>query len=272
MDWIPALSTTSLLALALWLFRNLISTILTNSVKHEYDIKIEQLKNELRQNEESFKADLRAKETQIDALRNGALSGISNRQAAIFERQLTAIEQLWDSIISLGPAKSVSAWMAVVKFEAAAKEAAKNPRFREMFSMIGNVDLRNLQTNQALKARPFISPLAWAYYSAYQAIVIHAVVRLQMLKNGVNMVEVIDTENVTKLVKVALPHQIEYIEKYGPGAFHYLLEELETNLLLAFKLMLKGEESDKETMEKAAAIIRESEKLMDSNASTTTEE
>ena len=265
MDWVPAISTTSFLALALWLSRNIIITILKNSVKHEYDEKIEKLKTKLRKSEESFKADLKAKEAQIEALRSGALSGLSNRQTAIFERQLEAIEQIWDAVLSLGPAKSVSAWMAVIKFEAAAKEAAKNPRAREMFSMLGNVDLEKLQTNQALKVRPFISPLAWAYYSSYQAIVLHAVIRLQMLKNGIDMVDVIDKEHVIKLVKVALPHQIKFIEEFGPGAFHHLLEELETNLLMAFKLMLKGEESDKETLEKAAEIIKTSESLMESN-------
>ena len=255
MEWIAAISTTSLFAAALWLSRNLIITRLTNSVRHEYDTKLENLK-----------ADLNAKASQIDALRSGVLSGVTSRQAAIFQRRLSAIEQLWDVVVSLWPAKAASAWMAVVKFEAAAKEAAKNPRFREMFLMIGSIDLNNLPTNQALKTRPFVSPLAWAYYSAYQAIVFHAVARLHMLKNGIDMVEVIDTKNVTELVKVALPHQVEYIEKYGPGAFHYLLEELENNLLSAFQLILKGEESDQDTLEKAAAIIRKSETLMDTNA------
>lgn len=271
MDWIPAISTTSLLALALWLFRNLISTRLTNSVRHEYNKKIETLRTELRQKEESLKADLRAKENQIEALRSGALSGVANRQALIFERQLRAIETLWDSVISLGPAKAVSALMAVIKFESAAKAAAKNPRAREMFSMLGNVDLNNLQTNQAEKTRPFISPVAWAYYSAYQAIVLHAVMRLQMLKNGIDMADVIDTEKVTNLVKVALPHQVEYIEKFGPSAFHYLLEELEIKILFTFELMLKGEEADKEILQKASAIIKESENLMESNTTSKAE-
>lgn len=259
MEWIAAISTTSLLAAVLWLSRNLIITRLTNSVRHEYDTKLENLK-----------ADLKAKSSQIDALRNGVLSGVTTRQAAIFQRRLTAIEQLWDAVVSLGPAKAVSAWMAVVKFEAAAKEAANNPRLREMFSMIGSIDLNSLQTNQALKTRPFVSPLAWAYYSAYQAIVFHAVVRLHMLKNGIDMVEVIDTKSVTELVKVALPHQVQYIENYGPGAFHYLLDELEKNLLAAFQLMLKGDESDQDTLEKAAAIIKQSETLMDTNTTPNT--
>ena len=40
MDWIPAVSTTTLLAGVLWLARNLIATRLTNSVRHEYDEKL----------------------------------------------------------------------------------------------------------------------------------------------------------------------------------------------------------------------------------------
>ncbi|MGF7130540.1 hypothetical protein P3T40_002015 [Paraburkholderia sp. EB58] len=254
MEWIPAVSATSLFAAALWLSRNLIATRLTNSVRHEYDTKLERLK-----------ADLNAKASQIDALRSGVLSAVTAREAAIFQRHLTAIEQLWSAVISLGPAKSVSAWMAIVKFEAAATEAAKNPRFREFFSMIGGIDLNSLSTDQALRTRPFVSPLAWAYYSAYQAIVVHAVARLHMLKNGIDMVEVIDTKNVTELVKVALPHQVQYIEEHGPSAFHYLLEELESNLLAAFELMLKGDDSDQATLNKAADIIKKSETLMDSN-------
>lgn len=73
MDWIPAISTTSLLAIVLWLGRNLIITRLTNSVRHEYDQKIETLKASLKKSEESFKAELQAKASQIDALRSGAL-------------------------------------------------------------------------------------------------------------------------------------------------------------------------------------------------------
>jgi hypothetical protein len=106
MDWIPAISTTGLLALALWLSRNLIITRLSNSVKYDYDTKIESLRSDLRRKEEMFKSELAAKASQIEALRSGALSVAANRQAAIFERQLVAIEKLWEAMVSLGPAKS----------------------------------------------------------------------------------------------------------------------------------------------------------------------
>jgi hypothetical protein len=185
MDWIPALSTTALFGVVLWLSRKSISVRLTNAVRHEYDEKIENLRATLRQSEELFKAELKSKESQIDALRSGALSGIVNRQVALYQRQILAVEQLWGSIVSLAPAKAVSSWMSVIKFETTAAEAAKNPKLREMFkSMDGGIDAKDLGVLEAAKCRPFVSPLAWAYYTAYQSIVTHSVLKMKVLQFG----------------------------------------------------------------------------------------
>lgn len=268
MDWFPAISTTSLLLILLWLCRNIIATRLTNAVRHEYDGKIESLKTTLRLNEESFKAELTAKESQIDALRSGALSGIVNRQAVLYDRQLKAVEQLWSAVISLSSAKFISTLMAVLKFDEAAKESARNPQFRETFKFMGgNFDINNLKTINASNARPFVSPLAWALYYAYQSIILHAVFKLKMLQLGSDKNCIATDEIIIKLVKVALPHQEEYIEKHGSGAFHYLLDELESKLLLEIDNILQGKQSDKESIERAALILKEAERLMESNAS-----
>ena len=116
-------------------------TRLTNAVRHEYDQKIETLRAELRQNEEILKSDLRSKASQIDALRSGVLAGVVNRDSAVFARRIKAIDQLWDAVIALGPAKGTSTYMGMVKFEEAAKEAAKNPDLRKFFSLFGNTDM-----------------------------------------------------------------------------------------------------------------------------------
>lgn len=267
MDWIPASSTSALLVLVLWSLRNLISTWLTKSVSHEYDKKIEALRASLRQSEEAFRAELKAKESEIDALRTGALSGIINRQAALYQRQIVAVEQIWDAVISLAPAKRISATMAIVKFDVAAKEAAKEPRFREVFAGMGkSFGIDNLRPNEASKARPFLSQIAWAYYSAYQAIVTHAVLRINALKSGSEK-DFADVEAITRVVKVALPHQTEFIEKFGPEAFHYLLDELELSLLAELDNILRGEKADKESVERAALIVKEAERLTKANES-----
>lgn len=271
MNWIPALSTTSLLVIVLWLLRKIISTYLTNAVRHEYDKKIESIRTTLRQSEESFKAELRAKESQIDALRSGALSGIVNRQATFYERQIVAIEQLWDAVISLAPVKCISASMSSINFKAALKSASTNPEMWKTFCKIGdNFDNKILQTDNGSKARPFISPLSWALYSAYRAMCHHETLKLFILKSGMDdmgKIESLNAEGVTAMVKAVLPHQTEYMEKYGSRAFYNLFQELESELLHELNNILQGKQSDKESIERAALILRETEKVVEANAS-----
>ena len=262
-NWIPAISTTSLLALALWLLRSLIATRLRASVQHEFDQKLEALKTNLRKNEESFKAELRSKEVQIEALRTGALSNLASRQAALDVRRIEAVDQLWSAVQALGPAKPVSAVIAALKFEQASKLSAENPKAREMFAALGvPMDLAKLHTGEAEKARPFVSEIAWAIFSACQSILFVAVLKMELLKRGLDMPNIIDEDVVRRLITVALPHYKDVTAKCNIEVCHYLLEELESRLLEELRRVLRGEESDKSTIKQAAEILRESENVM----------
>src|SRR3990172_12640744 len=201
-DWIPAISTTSLLAGALWLMRSLIIARLTKSVQHEYDGKLEVLRSDLRRNEETFKAELRAKDAQIELLRSGVISGLASRQAALDKRRIEAVDQLWSAVVALAPAKTASTMMATIKFDAASKDAAKNPQFRQIFEVMGGaIDLNKIGGANASQMRPFVSEMSWAIFSAYQAIIMFAILQLQMLKVGLDAPNVLNTETVSKLVK-----------------------------------------------------------------------
>jgi hypothetical protein len=263
-DWIPAISTTSLFGFVLWLLRSVISTRLRASVQLEFDQKLEEMRATLRKSDESFKADLRAKEAQIAALRSGAMSALASRQAALDKRRIEAVDQLWSAFTALAPAKAVSAYMLLIDFQAAAKEAECNAKARDLFASMGGVsDFREFSYREAAKARPFVSQLAWALFTAYQTIVAVAAIRLESLKAGLNT-DFVDKDAVTKLITAALPHHAEYIAKNDVRVCHYLLDELESRLLEELQKLLSGVESDKESIEQAAAIIKESERLMQS--------
>src|SRR5712691_9429318 len=88
LDWFPAVTTSGLLAMALWLGRNLILTRLTKSVEYEFSKKIEAVRTQFREGEERLKADLRAKEVEIAALRSGAMTALASRQIAVDKRRL----------------------------------------------------------------------------------------------------------------------------------------------------------------------------------------
>jgi hypothetical protein len=265
-NWLPPITTTFLLALALWLGRKLIETRLTKSIEHEFNTKLEALRAEFRAKEELLKADLRSKETEIATLRGGAMTAMASRQMALDKRRLEAVEQLWSTITALGPAKVISAFMTVVKFDVAAEDATKDPKIREAFEFLSTAfrfDPNKIDFRGSVKARPFVSPMAWALFSAYQAIAMQAFLKLQIIKSGLGK-KLIDLDAIAKLVKAALPHQAEYIDKFGDTGYHFLFEELEKRLLDEMQKMLAGVESDKASVEQAAEIVRLSYDLMDS--------
>jgi hypothetical protein len=253
-NWIPAISTTSLLALAMWLFRSLISTRLTKSVENEFNTKIENLRSDLRQ-----------KETSIEALRSGAMSGLLGRQVSLYERQLAAIDQVWEAVSVLEKAKHISKLIAITKYEESAEEAAKNPQFRQIFEIMGGgFDVKSIKLDSASKARPFLTPLAWAYYNAYQSIITLNILKFEFLKIGIETPsKFIDSESVTKLVKIVLPHQSDYIDKHGSSVTHYLLDEIENLLLLELQNIQKGDAIDQENAKRAAEILKASNELME---------
>lgn len=138
--------------------------------------------------------------------------------------------------------------------------AAEDIRAREVFEMIGpDVGPGSVDIRDTYKCRPFISRVAWAYSSAYTAILGHAALKLHMLKMGWDYPDIIDSKNLKNLIVSALPHQKEYVEKVDSEAYYHLLDELESLMLLAFENTLKGEQDDKAALSQAAEIIRASE-------------
>ena len=255
---LSTVSTATFLGLAAFLARNLILTRLKASVEHEFNAKLEALRTDLRKSEESFKADLRVKETQIEVLRSGALSGLASRQVALDKRRLEAIDQLWAGIERLVPLKMAAMSMANIKFDTSLKRASEDPKVRDIFAKFPwNVDLNTFPKLDVHKSHPFVSELAWALFSAYQAIVGYATTQLLMLKHGANIPDLLNTEHVSKLAKSALPQYTDYIEKFGPSGYYNMLEPLEVELLKELRRMMRGEESDKASVEQAARIMEE---------------
>lgn len=264
-DWLPSITTTGLVTIVLWLCRNLIATRLTKSVQHEFDTKLESVRTNLRESEEMFRADLRAKENEISSLRSGAMSAMSSRQIALDKRRLEAVDQLWSAFTALGPAKNVAVVIAPYNFDKVLEESARDPKLREAFTMMGSlVDVKKIDLSDSTRARPFVSPMAWAIFSAYQAIVMRGVAKVELIKSGLGK-NFLDNEVTARLVKAALPHHEEYIDKYGDSGYHLLLDELEVKLLNEIQKMQAGVESDKASIEQAAEILKLSNEVLNSS-------
>jgi hypothetical protein len=263
--WGPSITSTSLLAFSVWLGRNWITARLTKSIQHEYDIKLANLSSELKKSEEAFKGEIKTKELQIESLRQGVLSNIASRQAILYQRKVEAVEKLWEAVTSRNIAKNVSKTLSGINYEVAKQQASADYKTQEMFEMLAqtsNVDKQNILN--ITNIRPFLSIQAWAYFSAYDAITSYALIKLTTLRVGLDT-DFADMEPIIHQIVIALPHQKEYVEKYGHDSFHYLLEELEGYLLIEIGKILNGEDDDKATLDSSALIMRLTTELVNKN-------
>ncbi len=255
-DWIPSLTTGGAVLALAWLARKIITTHLAASVEHKFNTRLESLRADLRASEERLKADLRQREIAIRALHDVAMTAISSRQVALDRRRLEAVDQIWSAATSLGPAKAVSAVMAVTNFEFAASEAKHDPRVRDLFGSLGfggAPDLSVLAT--AEKARPFVTPMVWATYSAMASICMQAMLRRETIRSGIGPRDFANHRRVQELIALALPHRTPQLSGSSHIDYHPFIAELEDRLLDELRSMLEGDDVDEARIAKAREIL-----------------
>ena len=122
-------------------------------------------------------------------------------------------------------------------------------------------DVKKLDLSGSAKARPFVSPMVWAVFAAIQAITMHSLVRWTALKTGMGAVKLINDEPVKELILAVLPHYKDYLEKFGPGSYYYVLDALDNRLLSEIRAMLSGSSDDLASVERASKIVELAGKL-----------
>lgn len=257
-DWLPWISFLISLGvpLAIFIGRNWLKARIEKGVQHRFDLKIEGMRADLRESEERLKSALRNGESEIAILRNAVLAGSAGRQALLDKRRFEAVERIWKAINDMAQLKGLSSMMAIMNVKEVAKEVG-DPRMQQVLSMIGagTPDMRDVK-NIARDERPFLPDLAWAYFTAYSTILYGNLVVYQMLKTGVKDFEkYIKRDGSKEILKAALPHQSKWIDDNQPETYHYLLDELENNLLLELKKILDGVEVDAAEITKARKIL-----------------
>jgi hypothetical protein len=258
-DWLALLSLiiSAGTPLVIFLARNWLKARIEKGVQHHFDLKIEGVRAELRLSEERFKSDLREKENEITALRNSVLAGSASRQTLLDKKRFEAVQTVWTAVNDLAQLKGLSSFMAILKFEAVGKEAS-DPKMQNALAAFGGMvpnDAEKLM-NVARNERPFLPELTWAYFSAYSLILYSALARYKILRIGLDDAgKYIKHDGLREVLKAALPHQSEWIDKSDPGAYYYLIDEIEASLLTELRKILEGKEADQMATVRAKEIM-----------------
>lgn len=256
LEWIPII----IVALAVFAGKNWLKSRIERSVQHTFDQKIESIRSDLRLAEERVRSELHSKEAEIAALRDGVLSGRGQRQTFIDRRRLDAVEHLWTRVSTgLAAYKSVATTMGLVNFDAVAKRMSNGENLRKFFKLIvSHIPDDDAKTGNMAAEEIFVSPLAWAYFSAYQLILYLAYQRAKLLTLGVSdPSKVLDFGVLRAAVKTALPHRSKFVDEQPVSSYHYLLDELEGRIRDELRSMLEGRDLDQAAVIQAREIMRE---------------
>jgi hypothetical protein len=266
MDWagIVAIGLYAVSCIGVFVGRNWIKARIERSVQHGFDAELEAIRADLRKAEETFKSDLRLREQELSALRDGVLSGRAQRQAALDKRRMEAVERVWQAVGHLGRYKTLSGFMNVLDYDKLSQAATSNPVLRTMFKdMAGEPSAIDSPEISVQSEQPFISELAWAYFTAYRAILFNAFSRAKLLELGVEEpLKLLKEGYVEGLIKVAVPHWSDYVDNRGKFGFHILLDHLEDYLLTELRKMLEGADVDQAGLQRAAQIMEASKQVI----------
>ncbi len=182
----------------------IVTICLGNKEKYKYDEKLEKLKETIRKNEEKTKNELKAKESEIDALRNGVLSGVVNRQGILYERQVVAVEKLWNEILSLAPLKALSEYMGRINYDLMIGhiDEGNNKAFIEELGKLSQIETFKEQhpqnSNNIDEIRPFLSQRLYDLWIAYNLSSVIVYTQYESLKSGMDMIPFTNKENILK--------------------------------------------------------------------------
>jgi hypothetical protein len=268
LDWMPAFVMSGAVTLGGGLAGLALKLSIEKGVQSLFDIKLEKIKADFRRDEEQLRADLRSRDAQIDSLRKGALSTMASRHAALDKRRLEAVENIWAAVVQrsqlkllVGIAKSINMDVMMERASKRGRDAENLQSMARLFCETGKVDEIGSLSN-AYSERPFVTPVIWALFSAYNLVILRPAAQFMLMRGGVDGGVLNTSPAMTEMIKKALPHQAEFIDKFGPNSVILLVDELEEKLLTAICQALEGKELDGQSVQQANEILKLADEVL----------
>lgn len=237
---------TGLVVTAAWMSRKWWGEWIAQRVRGDVEAELEGLRSQMR-----------TRENEISALRETGLSNVRTSQAALTQRRLQAVDDLWQGVEDWGKLSGTLMVMSIIKFEDVPKHLTADPKaMSQMQAMLrgANVEFTGLGA-KAHSARPYISDLAWALFSAYQVLFGWAAFQAKVfVLGGMPLESYLKDEGVAEMLTKAMPDMADYIKTNWMAAQIHLPEVLRQRILTELRGALDGKEQDAASVERAAAI------------------
>lgn len=271
--WTQIATSSVLLAALGALLTPIYKSWIERGIQSKFDKQIEVLRSEVRREEDRLKGEIKAQEDRLAALRSGALSGMVARQGMLDRKRLEALEEVWEYCCEQGPARLLARLTETLNMPYALEgSSAKDPQGESIRTFAAKI----MEISGIMKAAPssiipeklriFVPPLVWALFSTYRGVITLRIAQLAAVQAGAGAKLLQDSASLVDLVRTALPHKSEYLDKYGEEGLVFLVTELEDRVFTEVVRALDDPGSDEKSVALAANIMASVDKVPSGNS------
>ena len=187
---------------------------------------------------------LRRLDKRTEATRASILAVSSTHQSFVDEKRLQGIDALWQGALVLrdyGKGRAVHLATPVTsKMSLTEKQEYFGHLLPNISEFVSEPALLN-----AHKFRPWVTPLSWSLFVAYEAVVGRLLSTLLVLSKGIEPNEVLfDSTKVEEMLLCLDPKAYAEFIPYGDAVVPRLLEYLESALLEEISRVISGKDAD----------------------------
>lgn len=223
--------------------------IISNYFASRLDLKI---KSDLA----ALESRLRESEASSQTFRQFALANLGKNEDLLIERRIRAAEAVWTDAVSLQKHRYLVEFLKVLNVEELEKDIHRKDYQEFINNLTPNLapDKLKLEFSSATH-RPFLSPLAWASFSAYVAIYSIPLIVFVTLRSGMKIGSSINKGDYGRIIAPIVPEALEDVRENGVLRVLHYIDKVEELLLAELKESISGKESSDEANKRARAII-----------------
>lgn len=240
--------TTAIVSL---LFRQTISSAIQNYFKLATDSKLEKLKQKIR-----------TQEGEIQSLRSGAIEANTKRFMLVQERQIEALEALWESTINFSRLNFLVEMRKGLNMGNAAAEVEKNPDIARFFGeFIKPVQDPKDYQSDVKKLEMYIPENIWKMYQLYSMRNFLVYAEFLALSSGLNPHSFVEqTVNIDSYIEF-FPNSREFLEEHGPSGADHLQAKLYQEIIAAIRKFLAIEDGHDALLTKNLAVLEKAQDI-----------
>ena len=253
--WYAVAASVFVSGLAMWVFREYISARVKSSIQHEYDLKLEAHKAEIKKEQDFAILNIQTVLAREAAFHAAAHASFAEGQKASMERKLNAVDRLWSCIPqfreSLPPVQRIIDHMTVDEY----KGAKDNPIFLPLLDDLSPERLAKLTPKAIEEVRPYVGEHLWTMFFCYQAIMIRIFVLLQFGQTDAEKLEWHKDTGTRHLIETVLvPGELAQFDQTQFGKLSWLQQRLEWKMLAATQKIISGETFGSDSLEQTRLI------------------